>query len=70
MDTNRAPCGDMDPEAEQAISYRATGASRVSGLSTSTIKRAMADGSLRSRKIGGCRIILREDLERFLREAS
>lgn len=65
MDTQTA-FAEQDPP----ISYRVNGAAAASGLSPATIKRKIADGSLPSRMVGGCRIILRDDLARFLREGS
>lgn len=65
MDMQTAPAEHPEP-----LSYRVDGAARATGLSPATIKRKIADGSLPSRLVGGCRIILRDDLECFLREGA
>ncbi|MBS1848766.1 MAG: DNA-binding protein [Actinobacteria bacterium] len=58
----------QQPEpVHRPISYRIAGAAAASGLSTSKLKRLIADGSLPSRLVDGCRIILHDDLERYLR---
>ncbi len=49
------------------IGYRVDEAVIVSGLSRATLYEQMTLGALKSRKVAGRRLILREDLEAFLR---
>lgn len=50
----------------QKLAYRIDEAVKASGLGRSFLYERMADGSLKSIKIGGRRLILRDDLLRFL----
>lgn len=58
---------------DSRMAYRPNEAARVIGLSRDLIFRAIANGSLRSMKVGGARLItadaLRDYLERHEREA-
>lgn len=49
------------------LAYRIDEAVKASGLGRSFLYERMADGSLKSVKIGGRRLILREDLMAFLK---
>ncbi|BEV10338.1 hypothetical protein ATDW_08340 [Asticcacaulis sp. DW145] len=51
----------------QKLAYRIDEAVKASGLGRSFLYERMADGSLKSVKIGGRRLILREDLVAFLK---
>jgi len=50
----------------QKLAYRIDEAVKASGLGRSFLYERMADGSLKSVKIGGRRLIMRDDLLRFL----
>jgi excisionase family DNA binding protein len=54
------------PHNAQKLAYRIDEAVKASGLGRSFLYERMADGSLKSVKIGGRRLILRDDLLRFL----
>lgn len=54
------------PQWPQAL--RMPEAMRITALSRASLYRAMADGRLRSVKIGKCRLFLMSDLEAFLKE--
>jgi excisionase family DNA binding protein len=62
---------DVDPalRSSDRLSYSPQGATQASGLPLRTITAAIADGRLRSFKLGRRRIIFRDDLEAFLRSA-
>lgn len=47
---------------EEKIALRINDAVAISGLSRSTLYKLHANGKLRTRKVGGRRLILREDL--------
>jgi excisionase family DNA binding protein len=51
----------------QPLALRVNAAAAAIGVGKSTLYLAMEDGSLPFCKIGSMRVILREDLERFLR---
>jgi excisionase family DNA binding protein len=46
--------------------YTATAAAKQKGVARSTVSRALADGSLRSEWHGTARLILAEDLDRWV----
>ncbi|MDC7693861.1 helix-turn-helix domain-containing protein [Asticcacaulis sp. DXS10W] len=50
----------------EKLAYRIDEAVKASGLGRSFLYERMADGSLKSVKIGGRRLIMRDDLLRFL----
>jgi hypothetical protein len=50
------------------LAYRVPAAARVAGVSESSIIRAIRSGALVSSKVGGCRVILHDDLMAMLRE--
>ncbi|MDC7693858.1 excisionase family DNA-binding protein [Asticcacaulis sp. DXS10W] len=50
----------------QKLAYRIDEAVKASGLGRSFLYERVADGSLKSVKIGGRRLIMRDDLLRFL----
>lgn len=54
------------PQSTQKLAYRIDEAVKASGLGRSFLYERMADGSLKSIKIGGRRLILKDDLLRFL----
>ncbi len=51
---------------EEKLALRSDGAVAISGLSRSTLYKLHADGKLRAVKLGGRRLILREDLQALL----
>jgi excisionase family DNA binding protein len=55
-----------DTPIENKLALRVRDASVAVGLSRSTLCKLMATGKLRSTKIGGRRLILREDLQALL----
>ena len=58
----------MQTPTEQApLAYSPRGAAEASSFSLREVMKAIADGELRSFKRGRRRIILREDLEQFLK---
>ncbi|UDF03280.1 helix-turn-helix domain-containing protein [Asticcacaulis sp. AND118] len=50
----------------QKLAYRIDEAVKASGLGRSFLYERLADGSLKSVKIGKCRLIMRDELLRFL----
>jgi excisionase family DNA binding protein len=50
----------------ELITVRPAQAARITGLSRSSLYEAMADGSLPSAKVRGCRVIFLEDLRGWL----
>ena len=55
---------------EEKLSLRVNEASVAAGISRSTIYKLMADGKSRTTKVGGRRLILREDLQALLQEGA
>lgn len=55
---------------EECLALRINDAARVSGLSRSTLYKFLTLGSLRAVKVGGRRLILREDLQALLRSGT
>jgi excisionase family DNA binding protein len=55
---------------EEKIALRINDAVAISGLSRSTLYKLHADGKLRAVKVGGRRLILREDLLALLQAGS
>ena len=55
---------EISPESKLAL--RINEASVAAGISRSTIYKLMADGKLRTAKVGGRRLILRADLQALL----
>ncbi len=51
---------------EERLAYRPNEAARVIGLSRDMIYKAIGDGSLRSMKVGGARLITKESLQNYL----
>jgi excisionase family DNA binding protein len=51
---------------DERLALRINDAVQVSGLSRSTIYKLLAAGTLRAVKVGGRRLILREDLQALL----
>jgi excisionase family DNA binding protein len=51
---------------ENKLALRVNEASIVAGISRSTIYKLMTSGKLRTTKVGGRRLILREDLQALL----
>jgi excisionase family DNA binding protein len=58
--------GNQEP---RKLAYRIDEAVRATGLGRSFLYEHIADGSLKSFKIGGRRLIAHEDLEAFLAKA-
>lgn len=58
----------IDPKSHdsQKLAYRIDEAVKASGLGRSFLYERIADGSLKSVKVGNCRLILRDDLVKFL----
>lgn len=56
----------MEAQTEK-LAYRIDEASRASGIGRTKIYEEMKGGRLRACKVGNRTLILREDLERFLR---
>lgn len=54
------------PDINDKISYRIDEAVKASGLGRSFLYEKMAEGALRSVKVGGRRLILRRDLLAFI----
>ncbi|WKL58003.1 helix-turn-helix domain-containing protein [Asticcacaulis sp. ZE23SCel15] len=57
------------PQNPPKLAYRIDEAVRATGLGRSFLYERMAEGSLKSVKIGGRRLILQDDLMAFLRGA-
>lgn len=55
-------------EETNKIAYRIDEAVKASGLGRTFLYERIADGTLKSIKVGGRRLILREDLMHFLRQ--
>jgi excisionase family DNA binding protein len=51
---------------EDKLALRVNEAAVAAGISRSTIYKLMTDGKLRTTKVGGRRLILREDLQALL----
>jgi excisionase family DNA binding protein len=51
---------------ENKLALRVNEASVAAGISRTTIYKLMTDGKLRTTKVGGRRLILREDLQALL----
>ncbi len=59
----------MEKDSSSAVAplaYRMPDASKAAGLSKAQLYKLIAEGSLKSVKKGGRRLILRRDLEEFL----
>jgi excisionase family DNA binding protein len=54
---------------DERLALRINDAVQVSGLSRSTLYKLLTAGSLRAVKVGGRRLILREDLQTLLKIA-
>ncbi len=57
------PCSEMHKTRDELRAYRVNDASRTYSLSRATLYRLIKDQKLRAVKVGGRRLILREDLE-------
>jgi excisionase family DNA binding protein len=55
-----------DIRTENKLALRVNEASVAAGISRSTIYKLMSAGTLRTTKVGGRRLILREDLQALL----
>lgn len=54
-------------EPAETLAFSLRDAARISGLTESRVRRDIADGRLRAKRVGiRQRIVLREDLERYL----
>jgi excisionase family DNA binding protein len=69
MKQSRAVANTDSARSTDQLSYSPQGASQVTGIPPRTITAAIAEGRLRSFKVGRRRIIFRDDLEAFLRSA-
>jgi excisionase family DNA binding protein len=54
---------------ETAIAYNLKSAARATGISARTLRRRIAEGQLRARRVGGLLIIEVKELERFIERA-
>jgi excisionase family DNA binding protein len=61
---------DVPPKVPEKIAYRIEEAVHVSGLGRTTIYDQIKNRRLRAIKVAGRRLILREDLEAFLKAAA
>lgn len=59
--------GDGQMDANDKLAYRIDEATRASGIGRTKLYEAIKAGDLQPRKAGSRTLILREDLERFLR---
>jgi excisionase family DNA binding protein len=55
-----------DLRTEDKLALRVNEASVAAGISRSTIYKLMSSGQLRTTKVGGRRLVLREDLQKLL----
>jgi excisionase family DNA binding protein len=55
---------------DEKLALRVNDASAAAGISRSTIYKLMSAGELRTTKVGGRRLILREDLEGLLQRGA